>query len=148
MNLRLDTQRNLPIRLAWIGFVCAAGISYGPGHAWAGTDPAKTVCNQTNSLTQSQCLAGKLKRLNLQLDQTYQDALLKRPVTALIDSRSSRVQLVASQKTWKSYIHANCIYEAGTDSGSSLDITISDLVCEIGEVEKRIAYLDQTAGGM
>ena len=110
-------------------------------------DDREFVCPARTNIELGQCLDRHKAIALRKLDQVYKWALAERPLVGDRDPRANRSVLVASQKAWRSYLVANCTFEAGASAGGTVDIYDYETQCEIEGIKSRSKYLRDTAQG-
>ncbi len=108
---------------------------------------AKDPCDGTDHLSEVQCTAVDVRRLNVELDEVHEKALESRPEQDDWESRKTRDQLRKSQAAWLQYKEENCVLVGGLEGGSNLWVSDFAQQCDKQEIENRIDFLKRVANG-
>lgn len=113
-------------------------------YAFAATDCDKAF---PDHMPDVQCITEANKKLDDQLNQSYQAALKTLPVQDQWDTRKNQEQLRKSQRAWLKYRDENCTLIGGLQGGSNLWVTQFAATCESAETKLRIKFLTRVAKG-
>ena len=98
-----------------------------------------------NHMKQVQCIAGRIKVLDQELNRIYQFALAALPEHDQQDTRKEREQLRKSQRAWLKFKDENCTLIGAQDGGDNLWVTHFAALCEEKEMQERIKFLRTVA---